>query len=163
NPAQGADFTVQASPSSVSVVQGQNGLFTVTLAPVGGFNQAITVTCTVDTVTATCSPALPSVTLDGTHAAGDAITVTTMKGGITPNVPNVPGNPLNLLRLVLLCTLALLGVFAVKAMRQRRWANVTGFAAVAILCGVLFAGCASGGGTPKGPHQVTITAKGTNG
>jgi hypothetical protein len=51
-----------------------------------------------------------------------------------------------------------------RAMRRNRWAHVTRFAALALLFGVLCAGCNNGDeipGTPRGTHTVTIT--GTSG
>jgi Abnormal spindle-like microcephaly-assoc'd, ASPM-SPD-2-Hydin len=70
----GPDFDISISPTSATVAQGQATSATVTLTPVNGFNQTISVTCAAPP-SSTCS-ANP-VTLDGVHAATTIVTITT--------------------------------------------------------------------------------------
>ena len=166
NPATAADFTLSAAPSSITVTAGGTASYTLTLAPAGGFNKAVAVSCTVDTQPATCTATQSSVTLDGTHSATDTITVVTTSNAMAPPPPKAPLDPLNLLRLLLLGMTAVLLTLVTRAASKRRLGQALGFAAVALLVGTLCAGCSTGSGmkskgTPIGAHQVTIT--GTSG
>jgi len=92
----GANFTISASPTSISVVQGSNGTSTITTAISGGFDAAVALTAagqpTGVTVsfnptpiagpgsgTATMTLAVAATTATGTYS----ITVTSMGGGVT--------------------------------------------------------------------------------
>lgn len=70
----GPDFSISISPTSATVAQGQALMATVTLTPINGFNQTITVTCAAPRAS-TCSAA--PVTLDGTDPATTTLTITT--------------------------------------------------------------------------------------
>ncbi len=77
----GPDFTVGASPTSVSVVQGATSSpITVTITPTDGFNSQVTFSCSGLPTGATCSAA--PVTPNGTNAITTSLTVTT--SGATP-------------------------------------------------------------------------------
>jgi len=72
---QAPDFTISAAPNALTLSPGGVGYSTVTLAPVGGFNQTITVSCGAPKgITCVASPA--SVTLDGSDAATSTLTIT---------------------------------------------------------------------------------------
>jgi hypothetical protein len=152
---------------TTTVTAGTPASYTLTLTPVGGFNKAIAVSCTIDTQPATCAATQASVTLDGTHAGTDTITVTTTKNSVAPPAPRAPIDPRDLLRLLLLGIAAAVLAMASRNTQRRRLSQVATFAAVALLVGTLCAGCSNGGmkasnGTPTGAHQVTITgASGT--
>jgi uncharacterized repeat protein (TIGR03803 family) len=74
----GQDFTLAASsPSTATVAPGQAGKYTVAVAPGGGFNQNVTLTCSGAPAQSTCSVSPSSVTLNGTAPAPVSVTVTT--------------------------------------------------------------------------------------
>jgi kumamolisin len=93
------NFTISASPASVSVVQGGNGSSTITTAVSGGFNSAIALTASGQPTGVTVSFSPTSIAAPGsgsssmTIAVGSAtatgtytITVTGTGAGITQNV-----------------------------------------------------------------------------
>lgn len=87
------DFSVSASPSSLSFVTGGTGSFTVAVAPTGGFNGTVTLTpsstpagLTVTPASATsAAPGYPSATftVSGSTAGTYTVTVTGRSGTLT--------------------------------------------------------------------------------
>ena len=57
-----SDYTVDASPTSATVKQGQSAAFALTVTPINGFNQLVSFTCTGLPAGASCAFAPPSVT-----------------------------------------------------------------------------------------------------
>src|SRR6266436_3953665 len=78
------DFNVSAAPSSATITAGQPANFTVSAAPVGGFNQTVTWSCTGAPAQATCTVSPSPVTLDGKNAATATVTLTTMAHALAP-------------------------------------------------------------------------------
>jgi sugar lactone lactonase YvrE len=72
----GPDFTIAASPNSLTIARGNNSSSTITLTPLGQFNQTINLSCTGAPAGTTCSLNPTSVTLDGVHAGTSTATVT---------------------------------------------------------------------------------------
>ena len=72
----GPDFTIAASPNSLTIARGNNSSSTVTLTPLGQFNQKISLTCSGAPAGTTCALNPTSVTLDGVHAGTSTATVT---------------------------------------------------------------------------------------
>src|SRR5579863_2155867 len=79
---QGPDFTIAASPNTLTLPQGGVGTSTVTFTPVAGFNQPITVSCAGAPAHTVCSPSPNSITLDGTDPATSTFTIKV--GATTP-------------------------------------------------------------------------------
>jgi hypothetical protein len=71
----GPDYTVSASPTAIKVAQGTQGTSTITLTPVTGFNQQVTLTCTGAPTGTTCTPNPSQVTLNGSTASTSTLTV----------------------------------------------------------------------------------------
>ncbi|MGB4786238.1 MAG: hypothetical protein WAQ77_16110, partial [Candidatus Acidiferrum sp.] len=78
------DFGVSAAPSSATIAAGQPANFTVSAAPVGGFNQTVTWSCTGAPAQATCTVSPSPVTLDGKNAATATVTLTTTARSFAP-------------------------------------------------------------------------------
>jgi trimeric autotransporter adhesin len=72
----GPDFSIAASPTSITIARGSNGPVNITLAPIAGFNQAIGLNCIGAPAGTTCIPNPNSVTLDGTHNGTSVATIT---------------------------------------------------------------------------------------
>lgn len=155
-------------PDTMTIHQGQSASYTITVGHLGWAGQTIELSCTTDAELASCVMLPTSVTLDATDSNASVATVITTLGSAVlrpapPARPN-PFGPLGVLRLLLAVATATLVAAMARALRGRRWAHVTHFAALALLFGVLCAGCNSGDeipGTPRGTHTVTIT--GTSG
>ena len=147
----GTDFTVTA-PASETVTRGSSQMFNVTVTPLGGFNQAVMLTCTGAPTTTACAVSPTSVTPDGTNPINSQVTVTSM--GLLPSVPTQSPRPSNRQIVVFAMGLALLAmVFAARRLRTR-----VGLAG-AMLVMFAVAGCGGGHKTVTG----TLTLTGSSG
>jgi hypothetical protein len=147
----GTDFTIVA-PASVIVPRHSNMTFNVTVMPISGFNQAVTISCTGGPASTTCTPMQPSVTPDGVNPINDPITVAS-----TSSVPQSPMQvpPPSGPQIVLAAMgLALIAV-AYAARRFRKRMGLAG----AMLVVFAVTGCSGGGGSV----MATITLTGTSG
>jgi subtilase family serine protease len=75
-----SDYAVQSVTSSLSITVGQSGTASVAVIPQGGFNQAVTFTCSGLPSGASCSFAPASLTPDGIDIATDTVTISTAAG-----------------------------------------------------------------------------------
>ncbi len=76
----GKDFGVavaSGSSSSATVSAGGTATYTISVSPLGGFNQAVTMSCTGAPTLSSCTPSASSVTLDGMNSQNVTFTVTT--------------------------------------------------------------------------------------
>jgi len=71
-----ADFTLTVNPTALTIVQGQSGVATFTVTPVGGFNQPIQFTCASLPANATCTFNPTTVTPNGAPISS-TLTITT--------------------------------------------------------------------------------------
>ena len=71
----GPDFTISASPNSLTIARGSQGTSTLTMTPSAGFNQPITLSCTGAPSGTTCSANPSTVTPDGTDPVMSTLTV----------------------------------------------------------------------------------------
>jgi sugar lactone lactonase YvrE len=78
----GPDFTISASPASLTISKGSSGSSTITLAPLGQFNQLITLTESGCPAATTCS--LPSsVQMDGTNQKTATLRIVTTSSTVS--------------------------------------------------------------------------------
>lgn len=147
----GTDFTVTAQ-ASVMVPRRSSQMFNVTVTPVGGFNQAVALTCTGAPVKTTCTLNPTSVTPDGTNPMTSQVTVTSM--GMLPSAPVRPLPPSSRQIVLFAMGLALAMIFAARRLRTR--VGLTG----AMLLVFAVAGC---GGSHPQPVMGTLTLTGTSG
>ncbi len=176
----GGDFTLSVasgSSSSASVSAGGTASYSLTLAPEGGFNQAVALACSGAPAKATCTVSPASDTLDGSNPATVKVTVTTGAASMLPPPENPippsipwPGvlalGSLGLLALALRCKLS----SQTGGQRRLRW----GILAATLLLAAGLAACGGGGGggssssatptnpgTPTGTYTLNVT--GTSG
>jgi hypothetical protein len=147
----GWDFTLTA-PQTVTVKSGATGNFNVTITPLGGFNQAVTVTCTGAVKPVTCLATSPVTPADGVTAVTSPVTISTT--GMTLLPPSAPTPPMSI-RQILLLLLALSLLFCLFMARRLR-TRLGMVTAIVIL--LALAGCTGSGGAPKGTTNLTITA-----
>jgi len=162
------DFTILVTPPSVTVSAGQSASYTLSLTPLNGFNEAVSLSCSRAPTAAACTISPSSVTLNGTSTSTATVTVTTAAPSIVgfrhgPSfIPPPLGNPVGLLwfaGLLVLITAASLW----KAPRRVR----LGFA-VMMLFVLAWTACSVGGSekppfTPPGNYQLVITAAASGG
>ena len=73
----GPYFTVNASPTSLTITPGAVGSATLTIAPLGGFNQTVNLTSSGCPTNSTCTITPSSVTLDGTNSQNATLNIQT--------------------------------------------------------------------------------------
>jgi hypothetical protein len=162
------DFSLSKDPSSATVTAGQTAEYTLTVTPLGGFNQSVSLSCSGALSAATCSVSPTSVTPDGTNNATATVRITTTARSIAP--PSLPLGPPSLgLRLPTLLFLMLITVMllAIAAGRQRaRFRLIVALAALVLVSALVACGGGGNGGggftppagTLAGTYTLTITA-----
>src|SRR5580693_501748 len=85
-PAGTADFSIAASPSTLTIAAGQPAAFTVTLGGLNGFTSAVTLTCSGQPLGSTCSFSQPSVSPASGGTATSTMTIMTSSSPYTPAV-----------------------------------------------------------------------------
>ena len=166
---QQSDFTFSAAPTSAAVPAGKSAQFNLTITPIGGFAQPISLSCSGLPAGASCSsttanPVTPSGTTTITVIVNTALRTLTPSGrpiGVQPprGVSIVNSGWLALLAALLLVTAALF------SFRARRVAAMLVPAALVVIMIFMSMACNGGGqagapaGTPAGTYQIGITGK----
>jgi hypothetical protein len=164
----GQDFSVAASSSSTATVSsGQTAKYTLAIAPGGGFNQKVALSCSGGPPSSTCSLSSSSVALNGSSPTSVTVTVSTGVGSASPI--SLIKHPPAKTDMRLWFSIAGLAVFAtlwlvlVQIDRRSSWL-LRGITVAGLLCvAVTFSSCGgggsspSGGGTPAGNYTITVT------
>jgi hypothetical protein len=157
------DFTVGASPASVTVNKGQSASYTVTVNPkFGSFTNAIQLSCTGLPTLSSCTFSPASLT-PGANATTSTLTIsTTAPSGLIPSMR--PPKLLPLYVLVAGFFLLYRRLLAPRTGRPRLVTSVILILLFALSTGLLSCGGGGGGGggprnpgTPSGSFGVTIT------
>jgi hypothetical protein len=158
------DFGVSFSPSSATITAGQPATFTLTATAAGGFNQAITLSCSGAPAGAACNISPTSINPNGTTATAQVTVTTTARSGLMPASWPRLWWPL---ALVLLAALALLTFYWIPRQSRPRVRLAVALPAFGLLlCSI---GCGSTGqntvttgqgGTPAGSYTLTISSSG---
>ncbi|HXE34722.1 MAG TPA: protease pro-enzyme activation domain-containing protein [Verrucomicrobiae bacterium] len=111
------NFTISASPASVSVVQGNNGTSTITTAVSGGFNSAIALSATGQPtgVTVSFSPTSIAAPGSGTSTMTIAVASTTAAGTYPITVTGTGGSVTQTATVTLTVTTVAAGNFTLSA------------------------------------------------
>jgi hypothetical protein len=174
----GMDFAVTNSTTSQTVSAGQTANYSLTLAPQGGFNQAVNLTCNDAPSESTCTLTPNTVTLNGTASATVAVGVSTTAPSLAPPQGRFLPPGFRGLR-IMFWLYALLGFASIAALSgTRAWAvnsrlcgndvrRAAYLLGAGLLLVVLWSACGGGGttnppphnsGTPAGTYTVDITA-----
>jgi hypothetical protein len=184
------DFSLNmasGSPGSVTVTAGQTATYTLSVAPQGGFDQSVSMTCSGAPSLATCSVSPGSVPLNGSNPASVTVSVTTTAPAIAMGSrfrvpPREPGIQSTLLHWAAILALigAFFGLIAFSNFRRIRLSTTLAFALLifvisySVACG---GGAAGGGGgvgggggggggkpgTPSGTYTLVVTGTYTSG
>ncbi|MGZ4816383.1 MAG: choice-of-anchor D domain-containing protein, partial [Terriglobales bacterium] len=73
----GPDFTISAAPTTITVTRGNSGSSTLTLTPLGGFNQSINLTCSGYPTGSSCTIVPNPVPMDGISSQTATLTIQT--------------------------------------------------------------------------------------
>jgi hypothetical protein len=144
----GEDFSVAASPSSASVTAGQSGTTTVTIAPLNGFDSAVSFSCSGLPSGASCSFSPQTVTPSG-GVASTTLNVTTNVSMAVMRRSAGPLFPISALAALVCCV----------GWKRRRLFQVLPLIAVSAVGLSLLNGCGSGnsGGVSSAPQSATYT------
>ena len=163
----GPSYTLSANPSSLTIAQGGSGATTITVTPVGGFNQSLSFSCSGLPAYATCMFSPSALTPNGTNTAvSSTLTIATDVQMVERRERPLPGSHSG----VPLWAFALLGLGGLLRARRnsRRLGSLCLWAVLLVTAGLGISGCGgkgSGGSTgvltPKGTSNVTVTATGT--
>lgn len=161
-----ADYTLSAAPSLNTIVAGNIATYTLSLAPINGFNQQVQLACGNGMPSgATCSFSHSSVTPSGS-AATVTLTIQTIKNASAPPVPLFPPGAIPPL-MVSLLILVLVGAFVLGRNRHRfprlagsRWVRVQVCTlCLLIVCEVFLGSCRTAPnpvGTTTGNYTIQI-------
>ena len=149
-------FNVSANPTTVAVTApGQSGSTTLTVTPLGGFNQSVSYSCTGLPAGATC-------TFSAASATSETLAIATT--GPSASLDKIPSRRRRLFYALMLP--GFLGlVLSAGNRKSRRAMRLLSFVAVLSLATFWMPACGGGGsstqsnpGTPVGTSTVTITA-----
>jgi len=157
------DFSMLATSGVATISAGQSATYILSLSPVNGFSEAVSLSCSRAPTAASCTILPSSVTLNGTSTSTATVTIATAAPSIVgfrhgPSVIPPPlGKPVVLLwfaGLLVLITVTSLW----KAPRRARVAL-----AMMMLLVLAWTACSVGGSekppyTPSGSYQLVVTA-----
>ena len=168
----GQDFTLTGS-APASVTPGQTATYTVTLTPLDGLDQAISLACSGAASESACTISEPSVTPTGATSIKVTVT-TTAPSAVMPTLPSLP--PLGgSLRWRLLGVMGLMGTMLLARRKSQAWRLRPALAGIALLVLLALGMAACGGsssssstgnsnpGTPAGTYSLTVAGTATSG
>jgi hypothetical protein len=167
---QQSDFTFSATPTSAAIPAGKSAQFNLTISPIGGFAQPVTLSCSGLPKGASCSATANPVTPSGSTTTAVTVIVNTAVRTLVPSSRPMKIEPpramqiANSSRLALLIALLLATAFFSLRGRRNPAAVALVVATVVILLSVACNGGGQAGapaGTPAGTYQIGIT--GTSG
>lgn len=163
----GSDFSLSASPASAVIAAGQAATFTLTLSPLSGFHETLSLTCVGAPPAGSCTVSPASVDLDGTSPSTALLTVgTTARAQPWPPMGmKTPQADMRGQRTVLLLLVLLFLAMSVQLLRQAvvRWcAALPSMILLIVLVSAGMAACGGGGGprkpgTPASDYTLVVT------
>ncbi len=165
----GQDFSIgiaAGSSASATVTAGQSASYKLSITPVGGFNQAVALTCSGAPSEATCSVSPSSITPNGSAASSVSVMVTTTAPGMLIMGMKVgPASSGQLYCLSVLLALTWSLVILARFTMGRRRRVLLGAAALALGLSVVFvmfvAACGGNAPNVRGGANNPGTAGGT--
>ena len=156
------DFSITASPASLTVVPGQSGTSTISVTPVNGFTSSVSFSCSGLPVGTTCSFSPAAVTPSGAAAS----TMLTLNASTSAS--NHPPSPLRYMPVA-----ALAFSLCFVRFKNRRWYSLWILCVAATLSLTCLSACSSGtsnsgtsnsgGGSTSTPESGTVTVTATSG
>jgi subtilisin family serine protease len=157
------DFTVAASPANATIKAGGSATFTFTVTPLGGFNQAVSFSCTGLPAESQCSFAPSSPTPNGGPVTS-TLTITTTAPSVSRLAPSGRRNGLPVYASLFA---GIAGLLWTTLGRKKRRAGSASLLLGIMALGAMAAlsGCGGGGtpmrqdpGTPPGTSIVSVTS-----
>lgn len=167
-----ADFSLAASPTSLTISAGQPAAFMLSVTALDGFNSAVTFSCSGEPANSSCSFSPNTVTPNGANAVTTSLTIATNSNPYRPAVKRAVFGMTG--TWIPLSGLGLLGMVVVETRRRRRlvrrfwWRWISYACGFVLLLGIFagISGCgggssasmSGGNGTQRGASTVVITA-----
>ncbi len=163
----GEDFTITAASGNATISAGQSATYALSIAPLGGFNQTVSFSCSGAPAQSTCSISPTSMQLDGTSSSTVTVSVKTTAAVVgnqtTANLPSGAGFGY----MAWLYAMIMFILFA-AFVRIRKRTTALAISSISIVCVALtILGCGGGTnnngsnnslGTSAGTYALTITA-----
>jgi hypothetical protein len=151
---------MSVTPGSATVKAGQSATYTLTLTPVYGFKQTVSLSCGSLPQGASCAFTPATVTLDGTDTATAAVTVSTAAASMLSPGGKWPERPPFVLSsgkilLELLLLLGLVTILVAACTKRKEW-----LLAGLLLLAISWAGCnvsTQNVGTLAGTYTFSLT------
>jgi len=158
---QSPDFTISTSQPSATISAGQPANYSLTISPLGGFSQPVTLSCSGLPRGTDCLASANPVTVAGTTQF--TVTVTTSVRTLVPITLRkfqFPGNAHHFDGVPALSFIVFLCVVILAWLQYRPARAVFGLAVVLLLFAMACGGNPSGvpAGTPAGTSQIMVTA-----
>jgi hypothetical protein len=160
----GQDFSFTSSSSTQTVTPGSTATYTIAVNPIGGFNQAVALSCSGAPTGSTCSLSSSSIVLSGSTPASVTVSVTTLGGSAAATQPRSPtshGTQIPIFYAICGLPGLLLWGGSRSALGRGKTPAICGTALLGIVC-LVMAGCGGnsstgGGGTPAATYTLTLT------
>jgi len=162
------DFSLAMAPGTTTVTPGQAGNYTLTLSPLNGFSETVTLSCSGTPPQSTCAFTPSSVTLNGSSNATANVAVVT--SGTSARLI-YPGSALRSGLLALWLVPLSVGLVVLGKSDGSQWRPRL-LRVVALIClsavGAGISSCGGGGGssgngTPPGTYTVSVSGTFTSG
>ena len=158
----GMDFGMSSTATTASISPGGTATYALSVAPLGGLNQTVSLVCGGAPSLSTCTVSPSSVTLNGTATVPVSISVSTTAGAIgLPMGKVLPPCVTGFGRMVgLLALMMLASLVALAWTGKRRPAYLLGLSLIMMM---LWSACGGGGsmgqlvGTPAGTYALSVT------
>jgi hypothetical protein len=170
-----ADFSVAGSPESLTVSAGQTATYSLTLSPINGFAENISLSCSGAPANSKCTISPSSLTLDGTHSGTATVTVKTSAHSANVQSSSIEGTGFTSGGTVdpkrgfgTVFALAAL-FFAIPMTPARPRTKALGVTTLLLIGSLLIAcggggsgGGGGGGGTPSGNYTISVKTSSGN-
>jgi hypothetical protein len=167
------EFSVSAAPSTATITAGEEINFTVSGAPVDGFNHTLNWTCIGAPAEATCTVLPSAMILDGSNVGNSTVRFTTAAraSSMLPVLPRL-APPMQFWRMLTVCfawPLIALVLWNLRRVSERRlWPGAAALLLASAFCVSCGTGCGKSPapppnqGTPAGTYTLTLTASSGN-
>ncbi len=145
------DYALQGAPTAITIKDGQSGLATISVFPLGGFAQPVQLSCGMLPANVSCNFSQASVTPDGVHPSNATLTINTNHLSASRNGNN---------RLLGVTSTLAFGFVLLPFVSRKRLKTSLGMLGLflVVLVGVGCGGGSNSNNAAAGTYTVTVTA-----
>ncbi len=160
--APSADFSISLSPTSGTVSDGNSVTSNISITPVNGFHQQVSLSCSGTPANAACNISPTTVTPVGTTPSTATLSIQTGIRTASLARPSSTGTSSEPAAWALLSGGSLFGLALIRRRRRPGWRQFLATLALTVAMFALATGC-GGAGHPTAPGTYTITVTATSG